>query len=244
MGQVRPDVPNWNNDVQAVPVPMAGVPSRQAELSPRTGQYMGAPHTASSFTDSPTQAYTNQYEASTPMRAYQNSYQMPPSVQNAPMATGGIAYGNSYQPRESYPPTGATAYPADPMAPHNDPAVVARRDDHGLDYRPGGTGTYHPEAASRQALSGAARGGPAADYRTGQPNAMPNTYPNTYPRTYPEAYPAANVQGASAAPAAAYPAPNAGASTQYPQSGTARLNGVIERPTVRTTYDSTRSSLY
>ena len=249
VGQVQSDASPWNVDVQAVPVPMAGVPSRQAELSPRTSRYVGTPPSASSFADRRTDSYRSEYEPSNPMPAYQNSYQNAPSARTGPMAIGGITSGSSYRPRDYCPPTGATAYPAypaAPMTPQNDPTVVARRDDYGRDYRSGGTGTYHPEAVPRQAPAGAMGSGPAADYRTAYPNAIPSTSASSYPSTYPNTYPATNRQGANAAPAATYPAPNAGASTQYqyPQSGTARLNGVIEKPTVRTTYDSTRSSLY
>jgi hypothetical protein len=244
MGQVQPDASPWNVDVQAVPVPMAGVPSRQAGSSSRTGRHMGMAPSASSFDDRQAGLYRGGYEASKPKPAYRNSYQMPPSAQNGPMAVGRITSDSSYQPRDCCPPTGTTAYPAAPMTPRGNPAVIARRDDYGRGYRPGGTDTYRLEAARRQAPAGVMGSGPAADYRTAYPNATPSTSASSYPSTYRNTYPATNPQGATAAPAATYPAPNAGASTQYPQSGTARLNGVIENPTVRTTYDSTRSSLY
>ena len=240
VGQFQPDASPWNVDVQAVPVPMTGVPSQQAEFSPRIGRYMGTPPNTSAFTDRQTGAYRSEYQASQPTSGYQNSYQIPPSAQNRPMAMGGITPDSSYQSRACCPPTGATAYPAAPMARQDDPAVIARRDN----YRPGGVGTYRQQAAPLQTPADAMGRGSAADYRTTYPNAIPSTSAGSYPRTYPDTYPAMNRQSGSAAPAATYPAPNTGASTLYPQSGTARLNGVIEQPTVRTTYDSTRSSLY
>ena len=239
-GQIRPNASPWNGSVKAVPIPTAVAPSRPADLSPRTGRYMGTPPAASSLADRQPGAYNGNYQVANPMPAYRNPYQPAPRSTNDPTARGGTAAGNSYQSREWRQPAGSTAYGAAPTTRQIDPAVVARRDDRSRVYRPGDTGTYRPEAAFPQAPAGATRSGPAASYRTEYPGAIPSTSPRSYPNTYP----ATNHQGTNAAPAATYPAPTAGASTQYPQSGTARLNGVIGKPPVRTTYDSTRSSLY
>ena len=90
-----------------------------------------------------------------------------------------------------------------------------------------------------------------------------STYPaSTYPAsTYPaSAYPASTYpssRDSSSYPATAYPSasssypaasssarPGTGVSTPYPRSGTARLNGVIETASPRTSYDRSRTSLY
>lgn len=238
----------WGNDTRS---------TRMAASSPRTA--MAAPTSGYTPTSPPTgftAPYVGQYQAATPAPAYYNSqqnlyqapYQQPSAAASPPPTTGSLQSGGfreSYAPR---PQDTTAAYPTDATS------SVARRNGYQTTYpqsTPNTSGTY-PSNSYRYG-SGPTTGtssGYGSTYRgtSPSPNSSSSTYPSsTYPASrdsssYPTtAYPSTS----SSSPPASYTVrPGTGVSTPYPQSGTARLNGVIEMASPRTSYDRSRLSLY
>lgn len=234
-----PDSP-WNTATQA----SAAIESPAPYASPVDANRPAGPMMPSSPA-----SFNSGYEASRAQPAYRNSYQPQADTNRAPVVNGqnpADAYGSygqsdagAYRSQTMPAQSSAQPYNYGTQPQYNDqpnyqqPAPGAYRNDRGVDAQPASPAPYGQT--------------PGTSYNT-QPaaSAYPSSYQSGYQANPQSTYPAANAAG--------YPTgnnmPGAAAPTNYasgmPQAepGVARFQGVIEKPSVRTTYDRTRPSLY
>lgn len=189
------------------------------------------------------------YEASRAQPAYRNQYQPQADANRATVINGQSptegygTYGQNdtgaYRSQSLPAQSSAQPYNYGTQPQYNDqpnyqqPAPGAYRNDRGADTQ---SGTATPYGRN-----------PGASYNTQpSPNAYQSSYQPGYQANPQSTYPAANAAGyptGDSMPGTAAPSNYAGGMPQA-EPGVARFQGGIEKPSVRTTYDRTRSSLY
>jgi hypothetical protein len=166
---------------------------------------------------------------------------MPDASIPAAVSPSGAAVGSPAENSKSVPPSDPAVYRADSSMPA---AAVAQRPAYGVDpalnsasgYQRNDPSVYLPESPAGYGVSTDANGAARGPYPAG--------YQGPYPANPSNGYPPA----AGGSPAAGY---GTGAAVYGPEAaggyadqGAARLNGVIEKPTAGSSYDSTRPGLY
>lgn len=235
---------SWNTATQASAVESQPLSTTPAEASRPAGPMM--PNAPTSFNAS--------YEASRSQAPYGNPYQ-PQSDTNRATVTNGQNPANGYgsygqsdpgayrtdatgpQPAATQPynygagsyGTG-TQYNAQPSYPQSAPSSY--RNDRGADAQPASTTSYGYNAGANYNQASSNNYQPS--YQPGYQANPSNTYPAAGATSYPTT---------DSVPGATAPASYVGGAP-YAAPGAARFQGTIEKPSVRTTYDRTGSSLY
>jgi len=240
--------PTANTAVQASAVESQPSYTAPADVNRPAGPMMPSASTS----------YNTGYQPNRSLPAYQNQYQPYVDTNRTAVVNGqnpADPYGNysqnnaaAYRPEATTPqPTTTQPYNYGTNSPYTSQPTyqqAAPSNYRGTEAQPasatayGATmGTSYPQAANYSQPSSYAQ---PANYP--QPSSY-NNYLPSYPTSQVNAYPTPGYPTTNSASATAAPASYVGGVTPT-DPGTAQFQGTIETPSVRTTYDRTRSSLY